>query len=402
MVHHCNNPEGFMKTAHHLRPGIIFVLLAVLISALACGLPAMAATPAFPVAVTNAANASQQSMSPTGPIPIPSIPAAEQASSNIPTATPVAATSTPTATTTITHRDHPGTPPYRTSFMWDSDSSTTAAQHRPKGGDNFDLGLFERPFNANTQDQYFPSIDIQQASLSIANPWIYSAILLKGPDSSSNVLDASYAVELDLNLDGRGDYLVLVNAPNSKDWSTEGVQIWHDADHDIGGTVPVKSDPVQLGNGYEELVFDQGKGGDPDLAWARISSTNPNEVWIAFKTSVIQGSEKFMWGAWAQRPGLHPEAFDYNDHFNLDQAGSPLPEVVKYYPLKALAEVDNTCRWPVGFNPVGNEPGICPLPPTPTVPPPPTPVPTKKVLIQLPTHAIIIIIRKTPTRVPIK
>jgi hypothetical protein len=399
MLKHWTISEAHMKTARHLHLSIIFALLAVLVSALACNLPGMASPTPVTVVVTNvaAASASQQSQNPTSSIPTP-----QPTSTIMPSDTPVPATSTPAATATITHNNHPGTPPYRSSYMWDSDSSLTAPQHRPKGGDNFDLNLLERPFNANTQDKYYPSIDIQQASLSIGNPWIYTAILLKGPDSNTNVLDASYAIELDLNLDGRGDYLVLANAPNAKDWSTDGVQVWHDADHDVGGTVPVKSDPVQLGNGYEELVFDQGKGVDADLAWARISSTNPNEVWIAFKTSTVQGAEKFLWGAWAQRDSLHPEWFDYNDHFNLDQAGSPLPEVVKYYPLKALAEVDNTCRWAVGFNPVGNEPGLCPLPPTPTLPPPPTAVPTKdKIFIVVPTLHIFLV-KPTPTLVVIK
>ena len=72
-----------------------------------------------------------------------------------------------------------------------------------------------------------------------------------------------------------------------------------------------------------------------------------------------------MWGAWAQMGGLHPELFDYNDHFTLAQAGDPFPGNANY-PIKALAELDNTCRWAVGFTPNGSEPGLCQHAPTPT------------------------------------
>jgi hypothetical protein len=41
--------------------------------------------------------------------------------------------------------------------------------------------------------------------------------------------------------------------------------------------------------------------------------------------------------------------------------------------MKALAELDNTCRWTVGFQGTGLEPGICYIPPTITnTPVPPT------------------------------
>jgi hypothetical protein len=53
--------------------------------------------------------------------------------------------------------------------------------------------------------------------------------------------------------------------------------------------------------------------------------------------------------------------FEFNDHFTLEQAGSPLKEDAKNYPLKALWGVDNTCRMPSGFTPsTGSMPGLCP------------------------------------------
>jgi hypothetical protein len=51
---------------------------------------------------------------------------------------------------------------------------------------------------------------------------------------------------------------------------------------------------------------------------------------------------------------------------NANSMDTYLIENPHYYPIKALAEVDNTCRWAVGFTPTGSEPGICPVPATPT------------------------------------
>jgi hypothetical protein len=56
---------------------------------------------------------------------------------------------------------------------------------------------------------------------------------------------------------------------------------------------------------------------------------------------------------------LDPSLFDLNDHFTQDQAGSSLVEFEFYYPIKAIAEIDNTCRMAIGFKPTGNEPGSC-------------------------------------------
>ena len=268
-------------------------------------------------------------------------------------------------TTPISHIMRPGTPPVYGPTLNDSDSSTTAAQHYPSGGDNFNINLFERPFNANTQDTYFPQVDILQSAMVNGSPWVYGSIALKGVDPSTNQLDASYALELDLNLDGRGDVLVVANNPVQGDWSTNGVQVFLDPDQDVGGATPLHPDAAATpGEGYEQKVFDSGVGNDPDLAWSMVSATRPNVVWFAFKSDLTNNSAKWMWGAWAQNGGLHPELFDYNDHMSLADAGYPIPGNADY-PLKALAEVDNTCRWAVGFTPTGSEPGLCALPATP-------------------------------------
>lgn len=281
-----------------------------------------------------------------------------------PETTEEADTPEPTATIEIVHTMFPGEPPASwVSEITDRDSSITASERRTSGGDNFALNTFERPFNANSMDTYFPDLDIKRARLSMDGQWIYVTIQLVGV-GPNNSLRGNYGVEVDLNVNGRGDLLIFASDPQAA-WSTDGVRAWEDSNNDVGGAHPIQSDAPVSGDGYDTLVFDQGLGADSDAAWARVSPADPASVQIAFKKSLINNDAEFTWGAWADKGVANPAWFDYNDHFTHAEAGSPMSELSQY-PVKALAEVDNTCRWGVGFTPIGNEPGVCPVPPTPT------------------------------------
>jgi hypothetical protein len=83
---------------------------------------------------------------------------------------------------------------------------------------------------------------------------------------------------------------------------------------------------------------------------------------------------------------LDPALFDFNDHMTHAQAGAAEASLENFYPIKGLAELDNTCSMAIGFEPRGNEPGLCtifikqkPQPDggvVPVVPPPPSqPIP---------------------------
>jgi hypothetical protein len=245
----------------------------------------------------------------------------------------------------------------------DRDTSLVAAERRAMGSENFSQNLFERPFNANSMDTYFPAIDIVRARFYKDSPWEYATLKLSGPGTAG--FDGVYGIEVDLDVNGRGDVLVLARQPGSS-WSTDGVQVWMDNNHDVGGAHPLLTDAPVGGDGYETLLFDAGVGADPDLAWARLSATESNVVELAFKSSLLYDDDVFTWGAWAMNPdAVQPGWFDPNDHFTHEQAGSPLVELSQYYPVKQLAGIDNTCRWSVGFTPTGSEPGICPVPATP-------------------------------------
>ncbi len=251
-------------------------------------------------------------------------------------------------------------PAARSSHAGDHDSSITANQKRAEGGDRFTFGRFERPFNANPMDVYYPYLDIQDTLFYQDLTWIYAVITLKGGDANQ-ALAGKYAVEMDSDVDGGGDWLVLVSQPSSTDWSTSGVQVWFDTNDDVGGEITVNADDVSNGNGYESLIFDQDQGDDPDLAWARISPQDANTVQIAAKRSLLAGDDTFLAGMWAGGAILDPALFDLNDHFTHTQAGAALIDLEIYYPIKAISELDNSCRMAIGFQPKGNEPGLCPI-----------------------------------------
>jgi len=294
-----------------------------------------------------------------------STPVATEVFVEPPTLIPViipSSTSVPTASNTaIPHAEIPGElPAERSSYAGDQDSFITSAEKRAPGGDRFTFGRFERPFNADTMDLYFPHLDIQENIIYRDAKWIYVVIVLKGGDVDRK-LGGKYGVEIDSDLDGRGDWLITNLQPASKEWSTDNVEVWFDTNNDVGGSVSVTADELGKGNGYETKIFDRGQGDDADLAWARLSPQQAFTVQLAVKTSLLGGSQTFMAGVWAGGENLDPSMFDLNDHFTQDQAGSSLVEFEFYYPIKAISEVDNACRVAIGFQPTGNEPGLCPL-----------------------------------------
>jgi hypothetical protein len=324
--------------------------------ALACGPLTTAATPtvdqnAVALAVQLTMQA-QQAGAGGGPPPT-EVPAATEGIA--PTEVPVS------PTPTVVHVMFPAGPGSVNSFMTDRSSAALASERRAIA-DNFDMLQVERPFTANVMD-YEGYLDITRGELSLGTPWIYVTISLEGTPPADST--AVYGVEVDIDIDGRGDYLIVGVAPASTEWTTNGVRILRDTNNDVGGAHPIKADAPSSGNGYDELVFDQGQGTDPDAAWIRLDPSSSSKVQLAFKAAAIGSPDDWTWGVWADEGVNKPEWFDYNDHFTAAEAGSPTSGS-SYYPVKAVAAVDNSCRWAVGFTPGGDEPGICAVPPTPT------------------------------------
>ncbi len=305
--------------------------------------------------------ASQPPVQPQAPQPQAiELPTSQPQATEAPTTAAVSPSPAPTAAAAIQHTNMPADLPTTGAVhMADNTITAQADKQRALNGDGFTDGRLERPFNANTMDVYSPFLDLTGATFYPNDAtWVYANINLAGRDTN-NAFSGKYGIELDLNLDGRGDFLILIDHPASPDWTTDGVQVFADANHDVGGLHPFVSDTGgATGDGYESLVFDQGKGNDPDTAWVRLSSNDPNSIQIAFKKSLISDKKNYMVSLWAGSD-INPALFDYNDHFTHDQAGAALKSS-PFYPIKAVFDMDNTCRIAIGFTPSGKEPGICP------------------------------------------
>jgi hypothetical protein len=343
-----------MESSRHPRIALVFAVL--LVAAMACRAPG-AATP------TATIDHPAQTLAAQATIDMATVLASQPGAGETPVLPPPEATFTPTPT--ITHLMRPDDPgPYVDSFMTDISSEILAPEHRSIG-DNFSWSDYERPFTTDVMD-YQPYLDITRGELRVIAPWMYVTIFMVDPIPADAT--ATYSVEIDLDLDGGGDWLVSAALPLTTEWTTDGVRVYHDHNDDVGRPSPLWADPPpQLTDGYDELVFDQGIGDDPDAAWARIAPGNPDRIQIAFKHSLIALDTHLLWGVWADGLVNQPGWFDYNDHFTIEEAGSPL-STSPDYPLQALASLDNSCRWTYDFEPTEQLPGMCALPPTPVPP----------------------------------
>jgi len=268
----------------------------------------------------------------------------------------------PTPTPTVAHVTFPSGPAGVASFMTDRSSASLASERRANA-DNYEINLLERPFSAEVMD-YKNYLDITRGELSLNPPFVYVTIQLEGSPPPDVTVD--YGVEIDLDLDGHGDWLITAQAPPDSSWTTDGVRACRDANNDVGGPTAMRVDaPNSARDGYEDCVFEGGYGIGPDEAWIRRDPSNANYIQVAFKFSLIGSDGQFLWGAWADEGLREPAWFDYQDHFTAIEAGSPASNSSEY-PLKAVALLDNTCRWGYGFTPTGTEPGACYVPPTPT------------------------------------
>ena len=261
-------------------------------------------------------------------------------------------------TEVIEHQVFPvNLPESRSGHAGDYDSSVTADQKMSNGGDRFTFERFERPFNANTMDVYFPELDILDTFTYQDDLWVFGTIQVVDR-SAAKSSPYRFAVQIDTEVDGKGDYLVIAENPTSTDWTTDDVQVYFDTNNDVGDLTAMFTDENSVSDGFETIVFDQGKGDDSDFAWVRVSPQDSNTVEFAIKRSVLGSSAQYMVDMWTGHALLNPATFDLSDHFTHDQAGAADPGLPNYYPIKAVFELDNTCRMAVGFQPTGYEPGV--------------------------------------------
>ncbi|MBI5952698.1 MAG: hypothetical protein HY865_13660 [Chloroflexi bacterium] len=319
----------------------IFSLLLVVVM-LACNLPNLQG--AQPTAIPPSNTPVMDAASPT-----PETPA-------LPTDTPQPTAELPTPTIEVLHSLVPSTIIKPGTLILDVVSVDTAIEKRAPYGDSYSINRLERPF---TQDMtYVPDLDIVSFNLTHDEKFFYVSIELVGTNPN-NEMGINYGVELDFNADGFGDKIIIARPPYSVDWSTDNVQILEDTNRDTGGLSAEKAEAPLPGDGYDEVIFDGGRGPndtDPDLAWVRVNAGNKATVQFAFKKSFA--GVAFMYGVIVDG-GLKSVAdLDYVDRFTKEEAGSPVRDQ-ENYPLKALYAVDNVCREVFGFTGTKQEPQRC-------------------------------------------
>jgi hypothetical protein len=199
-------------------------------------------------------------------------------------------------------------------------------------------------------------MDIDRFTMSEDADWFYVAINLVGTDPN-NAIGINYGVELDLDRDGFGDYIIWAHGPYTSTWDTTNVAIFEDTNHDTAGLSSGKSDAPFTGDGYETQIFHGGAGdADPDMAWVRMG-TGDATIEFSFKKS--WSGTVFMLGVISDAGLRDVTQLDYVDRFTEEEAGSPVRDK-EHYPLGALYAVDNTCQEAFGFKPTGYETRLCP------------------------------------------
>ena len=238
-------------------------------------------------------------------------------------------------------------------ILEDADSSLRASEKRAVSGDTILDNLYERPFTSKAM-VYQPDLNILKVSIASDADFYYFTITLQGRDSASNTLTGTYGIEFDRTKTGKGDLLVRANTLK-EEWSLANVHAYIDQNKDVGGYKPIVAEEGFKGDGYEtEVKFEGDK-----VAYARTIAGDPPVVQIAVSKALMGNVAEFMWGGWADKGVNDPKLFDYDDNFGPGVAGSPI-NTSSDYPLKALYSVDNTCRFPYGFEPAqGTIPGMC-------------------------------------------
>ena len=244
----------------------------------------------------------------------------------------------------------------------DNENSLFFDTKKVKTGDEFYKNRFERPFTS-VDMAYLPDLDIVNFSITSDENFFYIKISMVEPDPATQSLTGSYGVEIDRNADGRAEILLTTRPPYSTEFTADNVAAYLDINSDVGGNIINRPDDF-ASDGFETTIFDLSQGmypeGDPDLVWVRqTTDSDLPAVEIAFEKSIFKdGKEAFMWSVLSNDVAIDPAIFYYHDHFTAEQAGAANTDDPNY-PLKALAALDNTCRVPLGFQAVGNEPLGC-------------------------------------------
>jgi len=235
----------------------------------------------------------------------------------------------------------------------------TPIQPHP-GCDSWRINRYERPFNAGEQDRYYPDVDILGAALGRSQHWYYVRLEIYDVDQDTGRLDGMFGLEMDLDLDGRGDVLItaeiLESNENISEWSSSGVQAWKDSDNDVGNEMPMKPDPAYDTDGYDAASLDPlAPSGE---VWVRATLSKPSFVEIAFKPEVIDDDQDFKWWVWVDEGVSDPSGYDYHDSYARNEAGDVYTWEL-FFPAREVYSIDNTCAEFWGVDPPPDDPTLC-------------------------------------------
>ena len=209
-------------------------------------------------------------------------------------------TETEPAATKVFTGSPPGDPPNNTaSWLTDAQTPSNAKNDYAVIGDDYSHNQFERPFDKELA--YRPDLDILSATLTLDSQWYYVTIKLDGTDTAKDALIACYGIELDVNIDGRGEFVIWAQPPFTTTWARENIVVYGSLKGTVGGPQPLLSDAPWKGDTYDTVLFDEKTQSDMNAAWARVSPGDPKGLQIAFSPEILQKPNQIPLGRMGRR-----------------------------------------------------------------------------------------------------
>jgi hypothetical protein len=207
--------------------------------------------------------------------------------------------------------DKPGEPVYLANQLGpECDTGVVYYQGKalvPRNGcDSWTSNLLERPFNKDGKN-YIPELDLTDVQMGMDEYWFYWKIK-RYPATSQTPPEVSLVIELDTDLDGRGDFAMTVQPAQvaGTGWQKEAGRLLEDQNNDIGGSKPIIPDnPVITGNGYDTVK-------KADL-WVRTSNLGLTMEFALPATFFESDKINFGWWAWALTTSVEMDQFDLVD-----------------------------------------------------------------------------------------
>ncbi|MBK9778822.1 MAG: hypothetical protein IPP55_02040 [Anaerolineales bacterium] len=116
----------------------------------------------------------------------------------------------------IVHATIPSEPAKNLGNASDNDETLSHENFDVNFGDDFVKNRFERPFTAN-MGEYLPEIDIVKFSIGEDDNFFYVTMTPGGLPADGQALSGHYAIEVDGNIDGRGELLIIASPPFNAD-----------------------------------------------------------------------------------------------------------------------------------------------------------------------------------------